>query len=83
MVLSYVMALAIVHLTVFKVFNMLLVIYCFVLLAISSDALLLQKIDNDARNVKTKNASAVSDIWALLVAGSSTWMNYRHQVMRL
>ena len=60
---------------------MYLVVYSIVLLAISSDALLLQKIDDDARSVKTKNASAVGDIWALLVAGSNTWMNYRHQVM--
>lgn len=24
--------------------------------------------------------SSTDDIWALLVAGSTTWMNYRHQV---
>ena len=65
----------------FEVFTMYsLLVYCIVLLAIASNALLLQKIDNDARNVKTKNASAVADIWALLVAGSDSWMNYRHQV---
>ncbi|XP_065882306.1 legumain-like [Dysidea avara] len=74
------MVLATQHLTMFEVFTMYsLLVYCIVLLAIASDALLLQKIDNDARNVKTKNASAVADIWALLVAGSDTWMNYRHQ----
>ena len=58
----------------------LLLVYCFVLFAISSDALLLQKIDHDTRNVKAKSSSGGADIWALLVAGSNTWMNYRHQV---
>ena len=49
----------------------------FTLLLISSDASVIEKFLSEAMNA---SANGIPDIWAILVAGSEGWDDYRHQV---
>jgi len=51
---------------------------CFTLLLILSDASVIEKFLSEIKNNSADGT--IPDIWALLVAGSAGWDNYRHQV---
>jgi len=60
--------------------HLLLFVTYLVLLVVLSYASPLQKFLTGVEQNAKNDSADVADIWALLVAGSSTWMNYRHQV---